>query len=189
MKKKTIALCGLAAVAGLSLASCGGTDTSGLDIYVNYSGTSGITYRGAEAYTNEVEGKTYTQGVLLPTWQEFSDKLGIKFRDASGYTTQKDDDTYSLVSTKAYVSDTNAKQKIDLFYNTTANINKMGAAGEAVDLVEHLDEMPNFKAFLEANPTIRKTMEKSGKIYYTPYFDGYNDIERMFIMDTAMTAR
>ncbi len=189
MKKKTIALCGLAAVAGLSLASCGGTDTSGLDIYVNYSGTSGITYRGAEAYTNEVEGKTYTQGVLLPTWQEFSDKLGIKFRDASGYTTQKDDDTYSLVSTKAYVSDTNAKQKIDLFYNTTSNINKMGAAGEAVDLVEHLDEMPNFKKFLDENPTIRKTMEKSGKIYYTPYFDGYNDIERMFIMDTAMTAK
>lgn len=31
MKKKTIALCGLAAVAGLSLASCGGTDTSGLE--------------------------------------------------------------------------------------------------------------------------------------------------------------
>ena len=189
MKKKTIALCGLAAVAGLSLASCGGTDTSGLDIYINYSGTSGITYRGAEAYTNEIEGKTYTQGVLLPTWQAFSDNLGITFRDASDYTTSKDDDTHSLVQSKGYVSDTNANQKIDLFYNTTSNINKMGAAGEAVDLVEHLDDMPNLKAFLDANPTIRKTMEKSGKIYYTPYFDGYNDVERMLIMDTAMAEK
>lgn len=188
MKKKTIALCGLAAVAGLSLASCG-TDTTGLDIYINYQGASGITYQGASAFTNTIEEKTYTTGVLLPTWQAFSDNLNIKFRDASGYTTDADNDTYNLVQSKGYVSDTDAKQKIDLFYNTTANINKMGNAGDAVNLVDHLDEMPNFKAFLEANPTIRKTLEQSGAIYYTPYFDGYNDIERMFVMDTQIAEK
>lgn len=189
MKKKTIALCGLAAIAGLSLTSCGPKAEEGLDIYINYSGTSGITYRGSTPFQNTIDGKSYTNGVMLPTWTAFSENIGTTFYDASGYTTSSDNDTYSLVQSKGYVSDTNAKRKIDLFYNTTANINAMGGAGEAIDLVPHLDEMPNFKKFLDANPTIRATLEKSGKIYYTPYFDGYNDIERMFVMDTQIAEK
>ena len=211
MKKKNFALCGLAALGILSLASCnkkendnGGTTpgtpsggTRTLDIYINYSGTSGITYRASTAYVNAVENNTnYTQGTLLPTWKAFAEHMKTEtkadnyvFNDASGYTTSKDDDTYTLVSSNGYVSDTDKNAKIDLFYNTVNNINKMGAAGDAVNLLDHLDVMPNFKAFLEKNPTIKANMIKSGKIFYTPYFDGYNDIERMLIMDTSLTEK
>ncbi len=203
MKKKTFALCGIAALSALSLASCnkkpdGPSKTSkGLDIYINYNGSSGITYRGSSAYTNPVENNTnYTQGTLLPTWVAYSEYMAkevevdsYNLRDASGYTTSKDDDTYNLVKNNNYTSDSDKSQNVDLFYNTVGNINKMGAAGEAVDLLEHLDVMPNFAEFLKNNPTIKSNMIKSGKIFYTPYFDGYNDIERMFIMDTSITKK
>ena len=211
MKKKNFALCGLAALSILSLASCSKQDNSNnpdnpgdnvgsggarqLDIYLNYSGSAGITYRGDTAFLNNVEGTNYTKGTLLPTWSAFRDYLkeatdasSYTFNDASGYTTNTDNDTYTLVSNNKYVSD-DKTNKIDLFYNTTANINKMGAAGDAVNLLDHLDIMPNFSAFLDENPTIKKTLLKDDAIYYTPYFDGYNDIERMFIMDTSITKK
>ena len=49
--------------------------------------------------------------------------------------------------------------------------------------------MPNFKKFLDANPTIKSAISVSGHIYYTPYFDGYNTIERMFIMDSNIVKK
>ena len=210
MKKKNLALMSLTVLAGLSLASCGGTndptsapsgttagtagtsqpteapvDTRGLDICLNYSGKQGITLRDSSKM-NSVENANYSKGDLLPTWKTFQSKLGISaIRDASDYSSSKDDDTYSKVSTSGYKSQTDSKQMIDLFYNTTKNIEKMGAAGDAVNLLEYVNQgkMPNFKVWLDENPTMAKAITKGGKIYYTPYFDGYQDVERMFVMD------
>jgi len=165
------------------------TDGGKLDVYINYAGTSGITYRYPSAFNNLVDNKNYTQGMLLPTWAAFAEKTKTQIVDASKYTTNKDSDTYMLVQNNGYKSDTDSSQMIDLFYNTTANINTMGKSGEAIDLSLHLAKMPNFKAFLDENPTIRKSIEVDGHIYYTPYFDGYNDTERMLIMDTAVVQK
>jgi len=50
--------------------------------------------------------------------------------------------------------------------------------------------MPNFKAYLEANPIVRLSITgaaagpKAGAIYFSPYFDGVDDIERMPLMRT-----
>lgn len=160
------------------------TDGGTLDVYVNYQGTSGITYRGDQSYSNGVEQKTYSQGTLLPTWEAFAAKTKTTLRDAAGsYAKKKDDDTYSELQTAGYTVGGNA---VDLFYNSTANINKMGAASEAVNLEEHLNEMPNLKKFLDDNPTIHKSLKSSGKMYYAPYFDGYNDVERMFMIDSSL---
>ena len=67
----------------------------------------------------------------------------------------------------------------------------MGAANEAVDLLEHVNagKMPNFKKWLDANPTMAKQITKNGKIFYTPYFDGYQETERMFIMNTQLVTK
>lgn len=160
-------------------------DAKGLDICLNYSGKQGITAR--DGFYNEVEKTNYAKNELLPSWKTLKSKLEIKdIRDASDYSTTKDDDTYSKLSTANYVSQTDSSQKIDLFYNTTSNIEKMGAAGQAVDLLQLANEgkMPNFKKWLNENPTMAKAITKGGKIYYTPYFDGYQDVERMFVMDT-----
>lgn len=192
MKKKTIALCGLVTVAGLSLASCGGSKedpSKRLDIYLNYQGESGVTYQGTNPYVNAIDGTTYTTGALLPTWNAFAKNLDLNIKEATSYSAKNNDDAYKAVNATKYESEVQSGQKIDLFMNSSANINKMGNAGEAVDLNQHLDEMPNFKAWLAKNPTIAKQITVDGKIFYTPYFDGYNDIERMFVMNTEYTKK
>lgn len=201
MKIKKIALksalataSGLALVAGL--VSCGPSNTvsdpyawdeankkGDLDIYLDYSGTDGITLQ-KEQFENTVEGVNYVKGDLLPTWKQYQKKLQYKIYDATSYNASNDNDSYTALTTNNFVSETDNTRKIDVFYNSTSNIEKAGAADKLIDLKANLDKLPNFKKFLENNPTIEKQITKSGKIFYTPYFDGYNAIERMFIMDT-----
>jgi len=227
MKIKKVALIGtFAALAALSLASCGdnkkpagstsgttaqgsasGTedtpkgdysapvvdsnlplatveDNGGLDIYLNYKATAGITAR--TSFNNKVENKTYVQGDMLPVFKAFQTKLNTTLRDASDYVGDSDDKSYANVSQKEYKSLVDNTKYIDLFYNSTTNINKAGEAGDVVNLKDYLDYMPNFKAFLENNPSVRRSLEYNDSIYYTPYFDGYNSIERSFVADTKM---
>lgn len=241
MKKKQFAFLGLAVLAGLSLASCGGdeeketstptndptaepsvdvtptptpTETPSvdpsvepsvdptptptpemsagengmLDIHVNYQAKQGISLI-ADTYYNEVEDKTYVKGDLLPTWKCFAEKVGVGIRDASTYGQKTDDDTYTTVSGNSFKDDKTQSQNIDLYYSTTKNINKMGNAGNAVDLTKHLDKMPNFKAYLDKYPSVKKTIMSGDAIYYTPYMDGFNDIEKMHVMDTDMVKK
>ncbi len=193
--KKIVVLGALAAVAGASVAtgltSCGEkADPTGLDIHLNYTGKQGISLRD-ESFNNKVENANYVKGDLLPTWKAYSEKMGVTFRDAATYGQGNDNDTYSAISTANYMSETSAVQFIDLFYSSTGNIEKAGGLGQVVDLKPYITagKMPNFKKFLDANPTIEKTITKSGKIYYTPYFDGYQAIERMFVWDTNMVKK
>ena len=73
--------------------------------------------------------------------------------------------------------------------NATA-LNEYGAKGQLVDIAQYLDLMPNFKAYLEANPIVRVSITGTdaegnlGAIYFSPYFDGVSDIERMPLMRT-----
>ena len=193
--KKIVVLGALAAVAGASVAtgltSCGEkADPTGLDIHLNYSGKQGISLRD-ETFNNKVENANYVKGDLLPTWKAYAEKMGVTIRDAATYGQGSDNDTYSAIQTANYMSETSAVQFIDLFYNNTGNIEKAGGLGQVVDLKPYIaaGKMPNFKKFLDANPTIEKTITKSGKIYYTPYFDGYQAIERMFVWDTNMVKK
>ena len=168
MKIKKIAVLGaLAAVAGASIAtgltSCGEkADPTGLDIHLNYTGKQGISLRDA-SFNNEVEGVNYVKGDLLPVWKAYSEKMGVTFRDAASYGQDSDNNTYSAIQALGYKSETSAVQNIDLFYNATSNIEKAGGLGEVEDLTPYIDggKMPNFKKFLDANPTIKKTITKS----------------------------
>jgi putative aldouronate transport system substrate-binding protein len=213
MKFKKIAVVGaFAAVAGLSLASCGGTNTptqrsykdaysededkditlnGEVQVYINYKGQAGVTLRDTNGFFNSVENKNYAKGDLLPVWEELQKKVGVTIKDATEYGKSSDDDVYKQVSAAGYKSETDSSKNIDLFYNSTGNIEKMGAAGDADDLLQYVNagKMPNFKKFLENNPTMKKALTKGGKIYYTPYFDGYNNIERMFIFDVNLVKK
>ncbi len=210
--KRLAALGSIAAVAGLALASCNGTQTKTsapagstsaepsatdesrsdeLNVYINYKGQAGVTLRDANGFNNAVEGKNYVKGDLLPVWEELQTRVGYKINEASEYGKTSDGDVYKAVKAAGYKCETNANKYIDLFYNGTSNIEKMGAAGEAVDLTTYINDgtMPNFKAFLDKNPTMKKALTKNGKIFYTPYFDGYNNIERMFVVDTNLVKK
>lgn len=219
MKKRNFALCGLAVAAALTVAGCdkkddGGstkntyqahtyqaapadveysTDGGRLDIHLNYNGAQGITYRGTagSSWTNSVNNVTYTSGKLLPTWEAFAKKTKTNIVEASEYNGTKDNDSFKAVQTNKFMSDKDETQAIDLFYNSTSNIQKMVTSGAATDLTSYIEagKMPNFKKYLDANPAVKEEITYNNGIYFTPYFDSYNDVERNLVMDSSIVAK
>lgn len=124
------------------------------------------------------DGKTYNTGDLKPTWQELEKVLKVKFEDH--YQGNN--------STKEWEYWKERLNEIDMVSGTASTLTENGTAGKLVNIAEYLDSMPNFKAYLEKNPIVRLSITGSttgsskGAIYFSPYFDGVNDIERMPLM-------
>lgn len=124
------------------------------------------------------DGNTYNTGDLKPTWQELEKVLKVKFEDH--YQGNN--------STKEWEYWKERLNEIDMVSGTASTLTENGTAGKLVNIAEYLDSMPNFKAYLEKNPIVRLSITGSttgsskGAIYFSPYFDGVNDIERMPLM-------
>ena len=123
------------------------------------------------------DGKTYNAGDLKPTWVAVEEKLGMVFEDKyQGNSASNEFDYWK-----------ERLNEVDMVSGTAAKLNENGVAGSMVNIAEYLDQMPNFKAYLEANPIVRLSIvgdTDTGAIYFSPYFDGVNDIERMPLMRT-----
>ncbi len=123
------------------------------------------------------DGNTYNTGDLKPTWVEMEKILGVKFENKyQGNSAAKEFEYWK-----------ERLGEVDILSGTASTLSEYGEAGSIVNLAEYLDEMPNFKAYLEANPIVRLSITgntKTGAIYFSPYFDGVNDIERMPLMRT-----
>ena len=123
------------------------------------------------------DGNTYHAGDLKPTWVAVRDRLGIDFEDKyTGLSAQKTFDYYK-----------DQLDQVDMVSGTASQLSEHGVAGDLVDLAQYLEYMPNFRAYLEANPIVRLSITgdtSTGAIYFSPYFDGVNDIERMPLMRT-----
>ncbi len=125
----------------------------------------------------ELAGKTYHAGDLKPTWVEVQNLLGVKFEDKY----QGNSATKELEYWKERLSE------VDMVSGNATGLNELGVSGSFVNIAEYLDMMPNFKAYLEENPIVRLSIigdTSTGAIYFAPYFDGVNDIERMPLMRT-----
>ncbi|MGN1110631.1 MAG: hypothetical protein ACI4QY_03185 [Oscillospiraceae bacterium] len=125
------------------------------------------------------DGKTYVTGDLKPTWVEVQNQLNVKFEDKyQGNSASKEWEYW--------------KQQLDQvdFVSGTASLLTENGPDMLVNIANYLDGMPNFKAYLEANPIVRLSITGSttgtnkGAIYFSPYFDGVDDIERMPLMRT-----
>jgi len=121
------------------------------------------------------DGKTYQTGDLKPTWVEVQNVLGMKFENLyQGNSAQKEFQYWQ-----------DRLNEVDMVSGTAAQLSEFGVAEQLVNLAEHLDKMPNFKAYLEENAIVRLSVTgdvDTGAIYFSPYFDGVNDIERMPLM-------
>ena len=121
------------------------------------------------------DGVTYHAGDLKPTWVEVSNRLGINFVDQyQGNSASKEFEFWK-----------DRLNEVDMISGTAAMLSEYGEAGSIVNIAEYLDQMPNFSAYLAANPIVRLSITGStdnGAIYFSPYFDGVNDIERMPLM-------
>lgn len=123
------------------------------------------------------DGKTYNAGDLKPTWVEVQNRLGMTFENKyQGNSASKEFDYWK-----------EQLNQVDVVSGTAAVLSEFGVAGNLVNIADYLDMMPNFKAYLDANPIIRMTITgdtDTGAIYVSPYFDGVSDIERMPLMRT-----
>ena len=121
------------------------------------------------------DGKTYLTGDLKPTWVEVQNVLGVVFENQyQGNSAAKEFDFWK-----------DRLDEVDMLSGTAAKLSEYGEAGSIVNIAEYLDQMPNFKAYLDQNPIVRLSITgntDTGAIYFSPYFDGVNDIERMPLM-------
>ena len=123
------------------------------------------------------DGKTYHSGDFKPTWVAVQEILGITIEDkyqGNGAGAEFDYWKEQL-------------DQVDMLSGTAAKLSENGEAGLLVNIGEYLDQMPNFKAYLEANPIVKLSITgnvENGAIYFSPYFDGVDDIEKMPLMRT-----
>ena len=145
--------------------------------------TQGISFKDASVFNGQdsmvlADGKEYRVGDLKPTWAELSDRLGIDFVDLW---------TGAGSAEKEFKVWQEKLGEVDMVSGSVSILNENGVAGKLVNIAEYLDHMPNFKAYLDANPIVRLSITgdtETGAIYFSPYFDGVNDIERMPLMRT-----
>lgn len=191
MKKRKISASLLAAslVAATLLTGCGDKKGNELDyaegtvlrMATGYnSADTGIAFSAAVAGEGVTlaDGKTYHTGDLKPTWAALEEILNVEFEDKyQGNSEAKE---------WAYWKD--QLDQVDMVAGPAGTLTAAGTAGQLVDINKYIDSMPNFKAYLEANPIVRlsitgaTTGDNAGSIYFSPYFDGVNDIERMPLM-------
>ena len=125
------------------------------------------------------DGNTYRAGDLKPTWVELSNVLGVKFEDR--WQGQGGDKEWEYYESQL--------DQVDMITANASTIKEQGIAGALVNLADYMDYMPNFKAYLDANPIVKLSItadveegDFQGAIFFSPYFDGVDDIERMFLM-------
>ena len=122
-------------------------------------------------------GVTYHTGDLKPTWVEVQNRLGMVFENQ--YQGNSATNEYKFWQDRL--------NEVDMVAGSASQLTESGVAGNLINIAEYLDLMPNFKAYLEANPIVRLSITgdtTTGAIYFSPYFDGVDDIERMPLMRT-----
>ncbi|MDF2698617.1 MAG: hypothetical protein K0Q49_173 [Haloplasmataceae bacterium] len=121
------------------------------------------------------DGKTFVQGDLKPVWQYISEELNIDFEDV----TIQDQSGAEMINFSATTQFTDA----DIYGGNSIGDELMayGAQGYFVNLNEHLNSMPNFKAYLDEYPSVKKAITAyDGGIYHIPYVAEIDNFARMY---------
>ena len=123
------------------------------------------------------DGHTYQTGDLKPVWAELEKNLKVEFTDKYSGATSADNE-YKYWKNLGF-------EGVDVLVGNASSMTEDGKTGSITDLSKWLDYMPNFKAFLDENPIVKLSVvsdTESGAIYYAPYFDGFDDIEKYYLM-------
>lgn len=141
-----------------------------------------ITFHTSQISTEAVlpDGEVYSPGDLKPAWAQLSKDLGVKFSDKAQNR-----------SSEKQITDMIDKEEQALYHIVTGSGSAItNKSDQFIDLNQFLDYMPNYKAFLDANPIVKwslTTNTTSGAMYYAPYFDGDNDIEKYVLTHKEWT--
>lgn len=154
--------------------------------YINSSYHFTPSYQGTSQVTG-IGGESLVKGNLLPTWSEIAKNLNGTIVDTTAVdqtTAQKEWENYN---DKGFGG-------IDLImadgmgskngYTVAANSGKLQDIGSLIDA----GKLPNFKIWLDSqggyDGSLWNSMKAAdGKVYYLPYFDGLNNLEKMWLMN------
>ncbi len=148
------------------------------------SAKTGITFDAETAGEGITlaDGVTYNTDSLKPTWVALEEILNVKFENKyQGNGAAKEFEYWK-----------ERLNEVDMVSGTAATLSEYGEIGSLVNLAEYMDQLPSFRAYLDANPIVRLSITgntKTGAIYFSPYFDGVNDIERMPLMRVDWTQK
>lgn len=118
-----------------------------------------------------LDGETVTAGSLKPAWKTFGQTLGIQFKDTA--VNGRNGEELSKAISEGDVAN-------HQFINASA-AEITGNMDALLDINQYLDYMPNYKAFLDQSPVVKYSLTMNtanGAMYYIPYFDGNDDIEK-----------
>lgn len=191
-------LLAVAVVSTLGLASCGGggkdgdidpDDVVAEDLSKNVTLNMSVMYQKSDTrmtfnagnasvtlpYTSP-SGEVYNAGDFKPVWKAVQNNLNIKIVDQST--------TAETIANNFTNLQANNFSGVDIAQGSSSSIIQEGTTNDSiVDLSKYLELMPNFKKFLEDNPVVRTSIQDGeGAIYYAPYFDGFDDLERMLML-------
>ena len=132
-----------------------------------------ISYDNGQIATfwTSVDGYTYYGGDLKPAWWQLGQDLGVKFVDKA--KTGRNGKEINEAKNGGELADYN-------LINSTVGFISADAASTWVNLRDFMEYMPNFKNFLNEYEIVEWSlqMDTDGAMYYIPYFDGNDDIEK-----------
>lgn len=151
---------------------------SGYHFTPSYQGTSQVTGIG---------GESLVKGNLLPTWSAIAknlngtivDKTAVDFADAK--TEWKNYNEKGFGGIDLIMVDGMGSSN---GYTAAANSGKLQDIGSLIDE----GKLPNFKIWLDSQGGYEGAMWNSmkaadGKVYFLPYFDGLNNVEKVWLMN------
>ena len=153
-------------------------DGTQLSMNMGQNSTYTISFRNNKiAQGSEVtlpDGVKYGTGDMKPAWKTLSEELDVSLVDS-----------FTALSSSQQITQAVTDRLLGSYTmisgDSTAIVNEGAANNSFLDLSLYLDYMPNFKYFLEQNPVVRMSLTSNtnnGAIYYAPYFDGNDDIEK-----------
>jgi putative aldouronate transport system substrate-binding protein len=144
-------------------------------VHVTNAGRQFPTYNGSTPWTDQ-KGKTYNKGDLLPVWTHIEEVLKIKILGTTPKSGQNENEFFEAARATGF-------KDAEVYQGSPRQISDAGITGDILALNKHFDKMPNFVKFLEDNPSIKdQLVQADGNIYFTPYLDDINKLERMFLM-------
>lgn len=205
--KKILSIATVASVAVVGLASCGGKEEAGLlddvedyqiggniNLALNYNGAAYLTYGRAtgvtlpETYTT-VDGKTLVKGqTITPVWQDIASNMGVTFTDTALEGTSTSTMMKAVID--ASYKGLNGANVDMLQIGTGDDFTDACNAGGFVNLMKYKKYLPNLFNWLDEHQSVKEqmiqTIDGVEGIYYTPYFDGVDQIEKGFNMNVQM---
>ncbi len=131
-------------------------------------------------YASTVDGQMYRTNDFKPAWKAIQEKMNFKIEDVTPEQGTSVASAYSLLQANKF-------ENVNILSGSVTDIvrDATGQGKSFVNLAPYIErgDMPYLKKFLEQNELVEKTVTSANDaIYYAPYFDGYDDIETMFIL-------